>query len=82
MAFNLMTRYRAFFLFIPVLPRGEPFLLTEGAYEILRIVVAQLGRNVFDRQIRFREPFLGHVEAVSGQVVAEGAVRFFTENAA
>ena len=46
-------------------------MFAEGADEVLRIVVTQLRRDIFDGHIGFREPFLRHTEAVSRQIFAE-----------
>ncbi|MNC42359.1 hypothetical protein D3C75_911740 [compost metagenome] len=67
---------------LPVLAGSHLLLLAEGADKILGILVLQPLGNLLDRHVRVNEPLLGHGEAESGQVVAEGLARLVAEDAA
>jgi hypothetical protein len=60
----LTTRPQSFLLLVPILAGREPFLLPEGADEILRVVVAQLRGDILDRHIGLGEPFFSHIKTV------------------
>ncbi len=48
----------------------------------MRVVVAQLSRDILDWQLAFRQPFFSHFEPVHRKIFAKGVVRFLAENAA